>query len=419
MKSVLFDKYDYISTTESDVVVENGSIEEAISILNENDEIPVSYIQLNCDLEKYKKLPISSWVPKPVKYKTFYTGITGFQFITFRKDILYDFLNRLENKEIIAPIALGCSDYYGISDTNLGIYIDNILRQKSGITNRKLDHIGWEKYMDINGNLVESGDYSLEKKKHVYRTRSNKILDNIEQYKINDITRCVEMEGIDYLSDNPGYGENINVVQAARPINTKYGSCTTQCEDESISLMQSFIKNISGGKFVEIGVFGGSSLLRNYDLCISNNIDVYGIDPFEDINIFNGRDASLTVKHIRDVSRKLALDRRLNLEKNISQHNLNINLIKNTKNKSFKLFNDNSISVLHLDGDHSYIGVKNDLNNYWSKMKSGGIIINDDYEWTCCKKAIDEFIKIKNSEILKSYPSEVFNKHFVRIIIKK
>ena len=52
MKHVLYDKYDYISTTESDVVVEDGSIEESISILNENNEIPVSYIQLNCGLEK-------------------------------------------------------------------------------------------------------------------------------------------------------------------------------------------------------------------------------------------------------------------------------------------------------------------------------------------------------------------------------
>lgn len=194
----LLDKYDYISTTESDVVVEDGSIEEAISILNENNEIPVSYIQLNCDLEKYKNLPISHWVPKPTKYKTFYTGITGFQFITFRKNILYDFLNKLKNKEIIAPIACGCSDFYGLSDTNLGIYIENILRQKGGITNGKLDHIGWEKYIDINGNLNETGEYCLEKKKHVYRTRSNEILDNIERYKIKDITklRCLFLDNL-------------------------------------------------------------------------------------------------------------------------------------------------------------------------------------------------------------------------------
>ena len=193
MKDILLYKYDYISTTESDVVVEDGSIDEAISILNENDEIPVSYIQLNCDLEKYKNLPVHSWVPKPIKYKTFYTGYTGFQFITFRKNILFDLLKRLKNKEIISPIALGCSDYYGLSDSNLRIYIYEILKQKGGITNKKLDHIGWEKYIDINGNHNETGEYCLEKKKHVYRTRSNEILDNIERYKIKDITkpRCL------------------------------------------------------------------------------------------------------------------------------------------------------------------------------------------------------------------------------------
>lgn len=187
MKDILLYNYDYISTTESDVVVDDGSIEEAISILNENNEIPVSYIQINCDLEKYKKLPTAIWVPKPTKYKTFYTGITGFQFITFRRNILYDFLDRLKNKEIMSPIACGCSDFHGLSDINLGIYINNILGQKGGITNIKLDHIGWEKYMDVNGNLIESGDYCLEKKKHVYKTRSNELLNNIEQYEIKDI----------------------------------------------------------------------------------------------------------------------------------------------------------------------------------------------------------------------------------------
>lgn len=198
MKDILLYKYDYISTTESDVVVEDGSIDEAISILNENSEIPVSYIQVNCDLEKYKNLPVNSWLIKPNKYKTFYTGYTGFQFITFRKNILFDLLKRLKNKEIISPIALGCSDYYGLSDSNLRIYIYEILKQKGGITNKKLDHIGWEKYLDKNENCSETNEYCLEKKKHVYRTRSNEILNNIEQYKIKDITklRCLLLDNL-------------------------------------------------------------------------------------------------------------------------------------------------------------------------------------------------------------------------------
>ena len=181
--------------------------------------------------------------------------------------------------------------------------------------------------------------------------------------------------------------------------------------------MQSFIKNIQGGKFVEIGVLGGASLLYNHDLCRKNKIDIYGVDPFDDITIFNGKKQENTPTHMIDHARKSALNRRLVLEKIITRNNLNITLIKNISAEAAKMFDDNSINLLHIDGNHSYDGVKNDLNTYWTKMKSGGIIINDDYTWGCCKKAIHEFIELKNAEILKSYEeTNCLAKH---IIIKK
>ncbi len=55
-------------------------------------------------------------------------------------------------------------------------------------------------------------------------------------------------------------------------------------------------------------------------------------------------------------------------------------------------FNINSIDCIHIDGDHSYSGVKQDMNLYFSKIKNGGMIINDDYHWGGVKKAIDEFL---------------------------
>ena len=172
-----------------------------------------------------------------------------------------------------------------------------------------------------------------------------------------------------------------------------------------------------GGKFVEIGVLGGASLLYNHDLCRNNKIDIYGIDPFEDIDVFNGQKRENTKTHMVNHARASALKRMLTLEKIITHNNLNITLIKNTSNEAAKMFDDNSISMLHIDGDHSYNGVKNDMNNYWSKMKSGGIIINDDYTWGCCRRAIHEFIQIHKSEISESYEAtNCLSKH---IIIKK
>jgi hypothetical protein len=54
---------------------------------------------------------------------------------------------------------------------------------------------------------------------------------------------------------------------------------------------------------------------------------------------------------------------------------------------------------IYIDGDHSYTGVKNDLNNAIEVVKSGGVIIGDDYKWKSLtadkggvKKAVNEFV---------------------------
>lgn len=180
----LMDKYNYISITESDIYIERGSIEESLDILNNNTEVGVASIQINCSLEKYKNLPTKSWVPCPIKYKTFYKGITGAQFMTVKPYILVDFLERLKHHEIIGSISLGEKNFYGFSDTNLLIYMNRI-EKVWGLTNLKLDHTGWEQYLDKNGNLNETNDYCVEKKKNVYKIRSNIILDNIETYNFN------------------------------------------------------------------------------------------------------------------------------------------------------------------------------------------------------------------------------------------
>lgn len=54
---------------------------------------------------------------------------------------------------------------------------------------------------------------------------------------------------------------------------------------------------------------------------------------------------------------------------------------------------------IYIDGDHSYTGVKNDLNNAIEVVKPGGFIIGDDYKWKSLtadkggvKKAVNEFV---------------------------
>ena len=41
---------------------------------------------------------------------------------------------------------------------------------------------------------------------------------------------------------------------------------------------------------------------------------------------------------------------------------------------------DESLDLCYIDGDHSYHGVKRDINAYWSKLKSGGVMAFHDYK---------------------------------------
>jgi hypothetical protein len=60
-------------------------------------------------------------------------------------------------------------------------------------------------------------------------------------------------------------------------------------------------------------------------------------------------------------------------------------------------FPDESLDWVYLDGDHSYEGVKHDLDAYFRTVKAGGFIAGDDYgqvgSWfeDGVTRAVDEF----------------------------
>lgn len=65
---------------------------------------------------------------------------------------------------------------------------------------------------------------------------------------------------------------------------------------------------------------------------------------------------------------------------------------KMTSEQASKKFKDNSVDVIFIDGDHSYEGVKTDLECWFPKIKSGGVIGYDDYpKWPSIVKAVHEF----------------------------
>lgn len=77
-------------------------------------------------------------------------------------------------------------------------------------------------------------------------------------------------------------------------------------------------------------------------------------------------------------------------------------------------FDNEYFDWIYIDGDHTYNGVKLDLELYWPKLKSGGFMTGDDYcenhLWFGVKKAVDEFVKINDLKLIK----EDYNQFIIR-----
>lgn len=200
----------------------------------------------------------------------------------------------------------------------------------------------------------------------------------------------------DLSRENPGYPEGSEAGGSGN-FHFRDDYVKTQCLDFSRELIKSYVKNLKNGTIVEIGVFGGATLLHLFDVCEQNNNKLIGIDPWEKIEIFNGINKSELPKNV--LYENLYFSNRVNLERIIQKYNLkNISLIHDNSYNVYNTFEDNSIDILHIDGDHSTNGVYNDLKNFYPKVR--GVIIGDDYTWKSVSDGLHKFCKEFNVEYI-------------------
>jgi hypothetical protein len=164
-------------------------------------------------------------------------------------------------------------------------------------------------------------------------------------------------------------------------------------------------KNVLGD-VVEIGVWKGGSMLAmllalEKNNCLDRTIHLYdtfeGMTPCTDADKdYKGRDAKDLIKQDSFWSCISGLEE---VRRNISQNSkYPSDLIKYHKGDICKTeFIPDTISVLRLDTDW-YESTKFELDYFYDKVSSGGIIIIDDYGWwKGCKKAVDEFLDSRNA----------------------
>jgi hypothetical protein len=84
------------------------------------------------------------------------------------------------------------------------------------------------------------------------------------------------------------------------------------------------------------------------------------------------------------------------MEKFILSDYYDYGVIEKSSQEASEMFTDGSLDVVYIDADHSYRGVKSDVNYWFKKIESGGLFCGHDYKEEGVpgvKRAVDEFAK--------------------------
>lgn len=150
--------------------------------------------------------------------------------------------------------------------------------------------------------------------------------------------------------------------------------------------------------FVEIGVaLGGhaETILKNSDIESYYGIDpyLYNYDPDDsfgsDVAKYSSHDGQKNFDYLYSWVK----------EYRIKPFQNRFKLIRECSVKAASLFDDESIDCIFVDGDHRYEAVLKDLEAWLPKLKTGGLMIGDDYWMTQVAAAVDQFFAAKNIKV--------------------
>lgn len=154
------------------------------------------------------------------------------------------------------------------------------------------------------------------------------------------------------------------------------------CTKNKASVLIDIIFMLNPDTIVEVGVWGGKSLIPMAHALRANAKGmIYGIDPWDSNESADGMEGA-NLDWWSSVDHKMILQ---NLEKKIGEFGLQnqITLIKTTSQLAPVILD---IDILHIDGNHSEKASTLDVSKWVPLVRKGGIIIFDDLNWgTNCK----------------------------------
>lgn len=157
------------------------------------------------------------------------------------------------------------------------------------------------------------------------------------------------------------------------------------CSFEKASILVDLITALKPDTVVEIGVFGGKSLVPMASaLKYNHKGKIYGVDPWSEVASSDGMEgANLSwwshIDHLRILN---------GLQKKIKEFKLQsqVILIQATSEDCPII---DQIDIIHIDGNHSEKASYLDVLKWVPHVKSGGLIVFDDINWSTTKLATD------------------------------
>lgn len=128
----------------------------------------------------------------------------------------------------------------------------------------------------------------------------------------------------------------------------------------------------------ELGIATGG---HSYTILRDTNVEkLYSVDPFSDeFYIFEPKNA-LELLFLR-------------IKFRLGEFGNRSHMVRMYSLPAADLFRDGELDFVFIDADHSYEAVKQDINAWYGKVRSGGIIGGDDYAtmWPGVPQAVNEF----------------------------
>lgn len=141
------------------------------------------------------------------------------------------------------------------------------------------------------------------------------------------------------------------------------------------------------GIFVEVGVYKGEFSM--WAINETNFTKMYGVDPYKKFDNSEFMDA------INDNSQEF-FDYLYSHTNTLFAGIAKYKLLRKTSVEASKTFQDNSIDVVYVDGNHMYKNVMEDILLWWDKIRVGGMLCGDD----CCDKLDQPYDKDGNQKIV-------------------